>query len=225
MTFPRACPRGPKALPSRHPGGKSGIITFPRACPRGKAEAWIILEAEPDAAVWLGFERDFDRAWVEQQDADAMLAALERIPVAPGDVIYVPAGAPHAIGEGILLLELQEPADLSILLEWEGILPEEDAFLGLTLDVALEALDPVPPRQGPRGLLPDAAAEFFRFDEGTSFDAGFAILVVHEGEGTLECGGGDPLPVRRGSTLLVPYAAGAFRLTGTARAFRCRAPL
>jgi mannose-6-phosphate isomerase len=193
--------------------------------PRGKGEAWVILEAEPGAAVWLGFERELDRAWIERQDTAAMLAALQRIPVAPGDALYVPAGAPHAIGEGILLLELQEPADLSILLEWEGILPEEDAFLGLELDVALEALDPAVPQQGPPGLLPDAAAAFFRFDEGTSFEPGFAILVVHEGEGTLECDGGDPLPVRRGSTLLVPYATGACRLTGTARAFRCRAPL
>jgi mannose-6-phosphate isomerase len=194
--------------------------------PHGKTEAWIILEAEPDAAVWLGFERDFDPAWVETKDIEAMLGAMRREPVAAGDVLYVPAGVPHAIGEGILLLELQEPSDLSILLEWQGIVAEEDAFLGLDLAVALDALRPAPPDQAraPGTLLSAAADAFFRADEGAEFEAGFAIIVVHTGEGTLECDAADPIPVRRGATLLVPYAAGAWRLTGTARAYRCRGP-
>ena len=38
----------------------------------------------------------------------------------PGDRVFVPAGLPHAIGDGILLVELQEPSDLSVLLEWTG---------------------------------------------------------------------------------------------------------
>ena len=194
--------------------------------PHGKTEGWIILEAEPDAAVWLGFDRDFDPAWVASQDTGAMLAAMRREPVAAGDALYVPAGVPHAIGEGILLLELQEPSDLSLLLEWQGIVAEEDAFLGLDLAAVLEALRPDPPDQScAHGrLLPDAADAFFRADEGTEFDAGFAIVVVHAGEGTIECDAAEAMPVRRGATLLVPYAAGAWRLTGNARAYRCRGP-
>jgi len=194
--------------------------------PHGKTEAWIILEANRGAAVWLGFECDFDPAWVETQDVEAMLGAMRRKPVAPGDVLYVPAGVPHAIGEGILLLELQEPSDLSLLLEWKGIVAEQDAFLGLELASALEALHPAPPdpARAPGRLLPEAADAFFRADEGTEFDAGFAIVVVHAGEGTLECEAAERIAVRRGSTLLVPYAAGAWRLTGSARAYRCRGP-
>ena len=49
-----------------------------------------------------------------------MLDALNAVDVQPGDVLFVPAGTPHAIGEGVLLVELQEPSDLSILLEWRG---------------------------------------------------------------------------------------------------------
>jgi mannose-6-phosphate isomerase len=133
---------------------------------------------------------------------------------------------PHAIGEGILLLELQEPSDLSLLLEWQGIVPEEDAFLGLGLATALEAMRPDPPDRArpPARLLPEAADAFFRADEGTEFDAGFGIVVVHTGEGMLECDAAGPIAVRRGTTLLVPYAAGAWRLTGSARAYRCRGP-
>ena len=48
-----------------------------------------------------------------------MLAALHQVPVAAGDVLFVPAGTLHTIGAGILLVELQEPSDMSVVLEWE----------------------------------------------------------------------------------------------------------
>ena len=48
-----------------------------------------------------------------------MLAALHEVPVQAGDAVLVPAGTLHAIGGGILLLELQEPTDLSVLVEWK----------------------------------------------------------------------------------------------------------
>jgi len=87
----------------------------------GKTEAWIILEADRGAAVWAGFKRpvelDVVREWMRTQDANAMLAAMHELPVAPGDMVFVPAGTAHAIGDGILLLELQEPTDFSVLLE------------------------------------------------------------------------------------------------------------
>ena len=47
-----------------------------------------------------------------------MLAALHELPVTAGDALLIPAGTLHAIGAGILLLELQEPTDFSVLVEW-----------------------------------------------------------------------------------------------------------
>ena len=89
----------------------------------GKTEAWIILEADPGAAVHVGLKEPLDpqtvRRWVDEQDAGQMLDALHEIPVQAGDGILVPAGTLHAIGGGILLLELQEPTDLSVLVEWK----------------------------------------------------------------------------------------------------------
>ena len=95
--------------------------------------------------------------WVDAQDHDALLGALNPVAVSAGDAVFVPAGVPHAIGDGILIAELQEPTDLSILLEWDGfgIADEQAATLGLGWDVALasverSARDPSPLR-GPRG--------------------------------------------------------------------------
>ena len=116
-------------------------------CPYGKTEAWVIVECEPDSLVHLGFRRDVEAeelaGWVERQDEDALIGALHALPVQRGDSVLVPAGMPHAIGAGIFLVELQEPTDLSVLMEWKGFELDgpKDGHLGLGFDVALSCVD------------------------------------------------------------------------------------
>ena len=122
------------------------------------------------------------------QDAEAMLGAMRELPVVAGDAVFVPAGAPHAIGEGILMVEVQEPTDLSVLLEWDGFeLSEDEGHLDLGWDTALGALDRsawdearVEALRGPgagRSMLPPAADAWFRAERvrgGDELDAGFS---------------------------------------------------
>jgi mannose-6-phosphate isomerase len=205
------------------------------ASPYGKTEAWVILSAEPDAYVHLGFARDVSSdelaAWVAGQDTDAMLAATNRIRIAAGDAVLCPAGLPHAIGPGILLVEVQEPTDFSVLLEYSSFgLP--DGHLGLGYDLALQCVDRhrwdaerVAALRGPAGaarLLPPAADAFFaaeRLRGPAQMRAAFSVVIVVAGAGTLT-GEHDDLPVRRGDTLLVPYAAGPLTLSGEVEAVR-----
>ncbi|MGH3924597.1 MAG: class I mannose-6-phosphate isomerase, partial [Pseudonocardiaceae bacterium] len=88
-------------------------------CPYGKTEAWVVVEvrsAEP--LVHLGFRDDVTLAaltdWVGRQDTEAITGAMHRLPASVGDTILVPAGVPHSIGEGVFIVELQEPTDLSV---------------------------------------------------------------------------------------------------------------
>jgi mannose-6-phosphate isomerase len=228
-----------------HPGR-----TFARerlGIPFGKTEAWIILEAEPGAEVHVGMREPVDAAtvqgWVERQDSGGMLAAMNRVPVAAGDSVLVPAGVAHAIGEGILLLELQEPTDLSVLLEWErfGVAGGAE-HLDLGWDVALSALDrertepaeltaaagAEPPAVQP--LLPAAAAPYFRAERldpargRVELEPSFAVVLVLDGEGVLRTEYGGELELRRGLTALVPYAAGGATVEGAVEAIRCLPP-
>ena len=77
----------------------------------------------PDARFHLGFTRDVEAAeldrWMATQDEQAMLDTMHPVDVQAGDVVLVPAGLPHAIGAGIFCLELQEPTDFSVMLEWK----------------------------------------------------------------------------------------------------------
>jgi mannose-6-phosphate isomerase len=218
-----------------HPGREFAARELGLA--HGKTEAWLIVEADPGASVWVGFSRDVGldevRGWMAAQDSAALLAVMHELPVAAGDAIFVPAGTPHAIGAGILMVEVQEPTDLSVLLEWDGFeLSEEDGHLGLGWDTALQALDlaawdesRVGALRGPgpgRSLLPAAADPWFRAEAargGDELDAGFSILVGIEGSG--ELGG---VPLSRGSALLVPHAAGPLIVAGDVEAIRCRPP-
>jgi mannose-6-phosphate isomerase len=213
-------------------------------CAYGKTEAWYVLEADDDAAVWVGWREDVGRDrlvdLVETQDAEAMLALMHRIPVRPGDGVLVPGGTPHAIGAGILLVEAQEPTDQSILLERNNTTASDDeVFLGLTRDVALSVVESTA-RTDIAGLqrhtgahvaglvevLPDAAQPYFRMQllaPGADVPAGFAVAVVISGSGTLTAAHSDPLDVERGQTLVVPAAARDWRVDGDARLLVCRA--
>ena len=213
------------------------------ASPYGKTEAWIVLEASPDAAVHLGFSRDVTAAelagWVDRQDVESMLAVVNRVPVAAGDVLLCPAGTPHSIGDGILVVELQEPTDWSVILEWRDFaLGPDDVFLGLPADEALacvgrqacppgrlKSLRGRPLNQAFGSLLPDAADQFFVAERvasgGAVLPPGYSVLIVTAGDGLLRTEAAPPVPLRRGSTLVVPFAAGPCTLTGDLQAVCC----
>jgi mannose-6-phosphate isomerase len=197
---------------------------------RGKTEAWVVLESGEVRVGWReNVEREQLERWVEEQDVQAMLDALNVLQLGPGDAVFVPAGVAHAIGAGIFMVEVQQPSDLSILLEWEGFALDgrRDGHLGLGFERALGAAElsardaqPLVVRARDSGsMLPPEARAFFaaeRVRGGEELEPAFSIVVVTGGAGAV--GGVD---VRRGETLLVPYAAGPVRLGGDLEAIRC----
>ncbi|WP_353649951.1 class I mannose-6-phosphate isomerase [Nakamurella sp. A5-74] len=218
----------------------------------GKTEAWYVLAADaPESAVWLGFSEDVDPAElataVDAQDSDWMLARLNRIDVTPGDGILVPAGTAHAIGAGVFVVEVQEPTDFSIVLEWSVTTAGRDeSHLGLGLPLALQVVNHrattpamlrdlvTRPDDDPdttsRPLLPTDADPFFRMEEISTHGgtvgaaAGFSVLVVLDGAGTLSSPEGS-LDVTRGQVLAVPAAFGDWSVSGAVRIVRVRAGL
>ena len=222
-------------------------------CAHGKAEAWIVIGTSvPSPTVYLGFVEPVSAAtlstMVAGQGQGELLGMLNAIPVTIGDVIYVPAGTPHAIGAGVFIVEVQEPTDLSIMLEFAryGIDGQARGSLGLGFDTALACVDRTAwdtdrvnnaratswmSNGSPRtNLLPPDAAEFFRAErlrpqpgDSITLEASFSILVAVEGAGTIEARSGQ-MQVVRGDTVLVPYAAGDMTLSGEITIIRCQPP-
>ncbi|GAB1509854.1 class I mannose-6-phosphate isomerase [Actinophytocola sp. KF-1] len=210
----------------------------------GKTEAWVIVGAAGESTVHIGFREDQDAdtvaGWVARQDAGAMLAALNPVPVRAGDTVFVPAGVPHAIGAGVFIVELQQPTDLSVTLEWRNFLDDEaGGHLGIGFDTALGCVD----RQGwadrlgelvRRDESPAAVTELFgqpeffraeRLRSGAALGASFGVLVVLDGTGVLRTEKAGEVPVRKGMTFVLPHAVGEATLDGDVVAVRCLPPL
>lgn len=171
-----------------------------------------------------------------------MLGALHRREVSAGDVVFVPPGELHAIGSGVFLLEVQQPEDLSILLEWAGFNLDgaRHGHLGVGFDTALQAVnrrsrsaaevDALISRAGTGAdVLPAGAERFFRLERRvvastTLLEPGFAVLVVEEGEVLVSDDDGGELVLTRGTTLAIPHGAGHLTVQGIGILLVCRPP-
>jgi len=180
-------------------------------------------------------------AGVRAQDAERLPGALNRLKVSPGDVYVIPAGLPHAIGAGVMMIEVQEPSDWSIHAEYAPFgLGEDEAHQGFGWEAAFEALDavactpedirqrlkqetPVVRQVGDsveRRLIAPEYAGYFGASEATvrgalPLEGGrLAIGLVDAGEGRVEAGGG-ALSLARGTTFVLPAAASDARLVSS----------
>jgi mannose-6-phosphate isomerase len=216
----------------------------------GKTEAWIVIGTYgDDPRVYPGFrEPQSARAvgeWVRDQDAPSMLSALNSVAVRPGDTVYIPAGLPHAIGEGVFVVELQQPTDFSLTMEWRDFLDSPDrGHLGLGFDTALEALDrtgwdadrlstivkhTADSGESTVDLLAPGSEAYFRAEQlrpapFLALDPSFAVLVVLDGRGTLRTEHGGDHPLVRGDTFVVPHSCGESTVEGELTVVRCRPP-
>lgn len=226
-----------------HPGRE--FATRHLGCAHGKTEAWLVVAADPGASVWVGFRESLAdgelAAAVKAQD-ERLLSLLNGFEVRRGDAILVPAGEPHAIGAGVMVVELQEPTDFSVMLEHARFgLDPDHAWLGLGTGLALESVTTRPMdtdrlaalrtrwdgRTGLAPALPTEAGAFFcaevadARDGPVQLDARFSVLVVVEGSGRLSSAPGTGRDVFAGEVLLTPYGAGALDLEGPVTVLRC----
>ena len=214
----------------------------------GKTEAWIILEAPAGSGVGLGFSQTQNKEdllkLVRAQDSAALLASLRRSEVKVGDAVLVPAGVAHAIDAGIFVLELQEPTDLSALLEWEGFAVDgiKDGHLGLGFETVTDALKLNPLTDSEfdslithnvfsggalRSVLPLKSDGYFRAHLAPGvgdFPAGFAVALVLDGTGSIAFANAPEMAITKGDAIVIPHSAGAYSFTG-ANAIICRPPL
>lgn len=120
----------------------------------GKTEAWIIIAAEPDGRVYAGLRAGVDRAILERELArNSVESCLHSFSVRPGDCVFVPAGTVHAIGEGVLLAEVQQSSDITFRLDDWGRTGPDGKPRPLHISQAFDCinfqlgpLDPVKPK-------------------------------------------------------------------------------
>jgi len=205
----------------------------------GKSEAWLILEAAPDAFIIWGFK---DALTPDEVKAAAREGRLEPhlnvVPVSAGDVIYNPAGTVHAIGGGIFLFEIQQASDLTYRLYDYGRKDARGQPRDLHLDKALEVADLTPgerarvtPRPLENGKTELIKTEHFATERWevsgelreTTAPTSAELLTALSGELSLRAGDTE-LTLSQGMSCVLPAALGSYSLTGEGVLLRCYVP-
>ncbi len=177
----------------------------------GKPEAWVVLDAEEGAKIYLGFKEDIDpdefRRAIERNEN--VLSYLNAVEVEKGDAFYIPAGTIHALGKGVRVLEVSTNSNVTYRIYDYGRGRE------LHLDKAFRVLnfrrtEVEELRQSPKrlnGLARLIETDFFRIDEivadGRVSNDSLQILLCISGSVVLRSNS-DVVELKRGKSVLIP---------------------
>lgn len=107
----------------------------------GKYEAWYIIEAKPNAKLVAGSRADNLETLKEAIKSNNLEELLIYHPVEKGDYIYVPAGGIHALGGGVLAIELSTSSNTTYRVYDYGRKDNTGKMRELHLEQALENID------------------------------------------------------------------------------------
>ena len=192
----------------------------------GKTEAWVVLQAGPEARVFAGLESFTSGALLRRAiAAGTLIKGLASFTPILGDAVLIPAGTVHSL-QDVVVFEVQQNSDVTFrLYDWDHIDPATGQPRPLQVDQAIACIDF---RQGAIGPLTRQAqqtkpllreqlvqcAQFgvTRFQGHLPFTVGSPVqprvVVCLSGSGQLE-NGGRSYPFRRGDVLLLPAVIGA----------------
>ena len=122
-----------------HPGDE---LAAERHGAYGKTEMWYILDSEPGAGIYLGFNRDVTLdEYASAVENGTLPELLEYVEVEPGDAYFIPSGTVHAIDKGVTLAEIQQTSDITYrLFDWNRT-DKEGNPRQLHTELAAEAID------------------------------------------------------------------------------------
>ena len=193
----------------------------------GKTEAWVIMAAEPGSYIYAGLKRGFDRPALERELARGTCElCLGRLEPRPGDVLFLPAGAVHALGPGLVVAEIQQSSDTTYrLFDWNRTGPDGRPRQ-LHIEESLAVIDfDMPPMTFSQPRATDRAhverlvecdkfvLDRWKLDAPQTIggDNKCHLLVMLDGALTAQ---GDPAgPMKKGEVSILPASIGVTTLT------------
>ena len=80
----------------------------------GKTEMWYLVDADPEARLLLGFNKDTDKSeYLTKLHNNTLPEILNVEKVKKGDCFFIPAGTVHAIEKGCFIAEIQQTSDIT----------------------------------------------------------------------------------------------------------------
>ena len=108
----------------------------------GKAEIWYVMDAQPGAVVYAGFNREVSaQEFYDRCKNGTVGEIMNEIHPKAGDSIYVTPGTVHAADGGLLIAEIQESSDMTFRLYDWGREFNPATARKLHLDEAIDLID------------------------------------------------------------------------------------
>ncbi|RED45723.1 type I phosphomannose isomerase catalytic subunit [Seonamhaeicola aphaedonensis] len=109
----------------------------------GKNEMWYVMEAEDDAELIVGFDKSITKEEYEKHLKNGtILDVMHHENVNSGDTFYIPTGRVHAIGEGVMLAEIQQTSDITYrIYDYDRVDAKTGLKRELHNDLALDVID------------------------------------------------------------------------------------
>jgi mannose-6-phosphate isomerase len=109
----------------------------------GKNEMWYIMDADDEAEIIVGFNKELNKeSYTEQLQNETVLEVLNKEQTSAGDAFYIPTGRVHAIGAGVLLAEIQQTSDVTYrIYDYNRVDKTTGETRELHNDLALDVID------------------------------------------------------------------------------------
>ena len=196
----------------------------------GKTEIWYVIDADEGASLIYGFQHKVTPEILKETvNTGTLDKHLQKVEVHKGDVFYVPAGAVHGIGAGILIAEIQESSNVTYRIYDYNRVDKNGKKRELHFDKAIQIMN--------MGIAPEAKqksrlekhypgcsrellcrckyfeTERIQVTKGFSFsvkEESFQILMCLDGYGQVETMDADQKPIRfcKGETMFLPAGLG-----------------
>lgn len=200
----------------------------------GKTEMWYVLDAKPGATLIYGFLHDMDKKEIEESIKQGTIGKhLRKVPVKKDDIFMIWPGTVHAIGEGILLAEIQECSNVTYRLYDYDRTDKNGEKRQLHVKKALEVInckEQAMVRQKMRlmryqkGSASESLCrcEYFQVDRVLVTanyhcmieDTSFQVFLAIDGTLHLEDRRGNNLSVKKGDCVFLPASLGEVTVTG-----------
>ena len=194
----------------------------------GKTEMWYIVDACDGAEIIYGLADGLNaegfKAAVDRGELDS---AMKKIKVKKGDCFFIPAGMLHAIGEGILIAEIQQNSDLTYRVYDYDRVGKDGKKRELHTDKAFCVVRPYTEaevdairfsRGREEGCL--ANCDYFKVsricvngERELSVGESFTSLLCVDGDGYIEHDG-EKYEITKGDSYFCPAGMGCFNIVG-----------
>lgn len=192
----------------------------------GKTEMWYIVDCEPDSFIYYGFNRDITKEEFKERIANnTLLEVLNKVPVQAGDVAFIEAGTLHAIGENILIAEIQQNSNVTYRIYDYGRKDADGNERELHIDKAVEVTDLKKMQRGKNFTPHLGQCKYFTVDRvvldgtitkeisGTVNDDSFVSYLFLGGEGVIS-NNEDTISFKKGDSIMLTAGSGDYKVQG-----------